>query len=289
PADALRWLRILLDVTARMRRSSRARVHLEIALAEMAALPKAVDLGRMLERLREEGGTGRGASHRAVTDEAAGNRRPRPQGGASLAPGATDPWRSASGSDAGGRMPPAVAPAVVAESANGPRGALGGATVLGTAEETCPDFEGGWQQVVARIGREKAFLGSCLHESCVTGLVDGRLQIALQDTNGFKREQVERPANRRLILRVIEEVLGRPLGICIIGRGEPAASGKQRKAANSLVSGERRTRAHDEIRDEGSQEAGSAAAPRGTAAQSAEARVKRIARLMDGDIVGPAL
>ena len=198
PADGLRWLRILLDVAARMRRSPHGRVHLEVALAEMAALPRAVDLGALLERVR-----GMEAS-------------PAP-----AAPAADPP------------APPAA--------------------VSGDA-----DLAARWEEVVARIRREKAFLGSCLHESRALSITEGRLVVGLADTNGFKREQIDKPANKRYVQHVIEEIFGRPLGL----RWADAAA------------------------------APPAAEPKGEAQKPAAAtghdRVRRIADLLDGDIIGPA-
>jgi DNA polymerase-3 subunit gamma/tau len=199
PADALRWLRILLDVAARMRRSPHGRVHLEVALAEMAALPRAVELAALLDRLRAGEAPARAAAPAEAVPEA--RERPAPSGDAGL-------------------------------------GEL-------------------WETAVARIRREKAFLGSCLDGSRVEGIADGRLVVSLSDTNGFKREQVEKPANRRYVQQVVEETFGRPLGLRWAGdAGEPPAP--EVKGA-----------------------AGAKPAP-------GRERARRIAELLDGDIIGPA-
>ncbi|MFH1145260.1 MAG: DNA polymerase III subunit gamma/tau, partial [Candidatus Eisenbacteria bacterium] len=82
PADGLRWLRILLDIGPRMRRSPHGRVHLEVALAEMAALPKAVELARVLERLQSQGCEGpEGPSRPERGNPPAGRASPEPRGG----------------------------------------------------------------------------------------------------------------------------------------------------------------------------------------------------------------
>lgn len=195
PADALRWLRILLDVTARIKRSAHARVHLEVALAEMASLPRAVDLGALLANL---GGEAEGPT-------------PEPPARKAHAPRVRE-------------RPPA---------------------------SSAGDLTATWERVVARIRAEKAFLASCLEESQALGMKGGRLQIALADANGFKRDQVEKPANRRYILAVLEELAGRPLGIRLTASDtSPAPQVRERPATSD--------------------------------------RAQHIADLMDGDIVGPA-
>jgi DNA polymerase-3 subunit gamma/tau len=219
PGDALRWLRILLDVAARMRRSPHGRVHLEVALAEMASLPRAVDLAEVLERLR--------AGEKAL---------------ASATPAA-----------------PAGAEAPGAAAAVAPAGD--------------PQLAPLWEQVVARVRQEKAFLGSCLIESRALAIQEGRLVVALSDTNGFKKEQIEKPANRRCLLVLIEEIFGQSLGLRLADANAAAASGAGAAARPAPEP--------------------APGAPEGPAAdpkprEKGRERVKRIAELLDGDIIGPA-
>ncbi len=218
PADALRWLRILLDVAARMRRSAHARVHLEVALSEMAALPRSVDLASVLEHLRK--GT---------------------LPSSAPAPPVTAAPRATAGAERG------PAPETIAQASQPPN-----------------EYATAWGEVVARVRREKAFLGSCLHESVVTGFAEGCLLVVLADANGFKREQVEKPSNRRYILRVIEETLGRPAGLRVV-----EATGSRAAAPAESPP----------------QEAGATQKPRTAGRRD---RVREIADLIDGDIIGPA-
>jgi DNA polymerase-3 subunit gamma/tau len=232
PGDALRWLRILLDVAARMRRSPHGRVHLEVALAEMASLPRAVDLAEVLERLR----AGETAVASAPVSSAAVPARER--GGAAPA------------SAASGEAP--VAPAAPAGD---------------------PELAPRWEQVIARVRQEKAFLGSCLLESRVLSIAEGRLVVQLSDTNGFKKEQIEKPANRRYLLVVIEEVFGQSLGLRLADASAAVATGAAAPAGPAAPP------------------APAAAEPKTAAAKPREKgreRVKRIAELLDGDIIGPA-
>jgi len=222
PGDALRWLRILLDVAARMRRSPHGRVHLEVALAEMASLPRAVDLAEVLDRLRAGETAVSAAPASGVAIPAA---RPRPAGD--------------------------------------------------------PQLAGLWEQVVARARSEKAFLGSCLLASWVLGIAEGRLTVALSDTNGFKKEQIEKPANRRYLQLVIEEIFGQSLGLRWSDGGEgaaPDAVGGTAPAAAAATEPE----ATGAARPAESKNAD--AKPR----EKGRDRVKRIAQMLDGDIIGPA-
>lgn len=250
PADALRWLRILLDVCARMRRSAHGRVHLEVALAEMACLPRAVDLGRVLARLRETATPGKPSGPNSAGAGSAGSLPPGHARGA-------------------GRVREEAALVDELKAPVRPRErrvpeAGGGRGAPGDPGHAAGDLAHAWAQIVNRVRGEKAFLGSCLHESRLMGLKDGRLIIALDDANGFKCDQVEKPANRRFILRVVEEVLGCPMGIRTLSGSEAAALPEQQAA--------------------GGPEKGA-----GAASHRLQNGAQRIARLMDGDIVGPAL
>ncbi len=259
PADALRWLRILLDVAGHMRRSAHARIHLEVALAEMASLPRAVDLGQVLKKLKS---TPSAAPPASPAGTGQGHGSP-PAGRAPESPQAsgrseTPPTASAQLSPSGG-APPTVDVSALSQV---------------------------WQQIVERTRTEKAFLGSCLCDSKVVGIRQGRAQIVLDDANGFKRDQVEKPSNRRFILRAMEELLGRPLGIQVVKGATPPAGG----GADSPAAGEARpsyAAPPPASRQDGPPQP---AVPKTPEPQNpARTDVKRIADLMDGDIIGPAM
>ena len=268
PADALRWLRILLDVAAHMRRSAHARIHLEVALAEMASLPRAVDLGQVLKKLQSTPSAAPPTSpadpRRDVGNPPAS--RPRARGGK----------RSSEPPPAGGRSErPPAAGAQPSAGAGAPQ------TMDVSALSQV------WHQIVERTRTEKAFLGSCLCDSKVVGIRQGRVQIFLDDANGFKRDQVEKPSNRRFILRAMEELLGRPLGIQVVKDTRPPDQG----SAPSPAAGEARPSYGSP--PPATRQSGP---PRSTPPpQTAEPQnptrtdAKRIADLMDGDIIGPAI
>ena len=245
PAEALRWLRIMLDAAARMRRSAHGRVHLEVALVEMAALPRSVDLGSVLEKLRKDTG--------GSTKDSDGSTR----SGAA-------PARASGGST---------------ETGDGSTRATGVADA---------DQQAAWDRVLSKVRGERAFLGSCLHDSRVVGIDSGRVLVVLDDINGFKREQVEKPANRRFVLRIMEEVFGRPVGFRLVGgadapkRDVPKRVDASAGSASSAVGG-----ASSVAERAGEAEPDRTPQPRGGQTESATERVRKIAEMMNGDIIGP--
>jgi hypothetical protein len=144
----------------------------------------------------------------------------------------------------------------------------------------------GWALVLERVRKERAFLGSCLHASRPLRVEEGRLCVWVDDANGFKCEQVEKPANRRFVLRVIEETYRQPLGLRLLNSAvepslPPGAVVAGPVAAAPVVAG---SAAGDAVA------ADTPRPPRAARAGEEEghARVREIADLLDGDIIGPA-
>jgi DNA polymerase-3 subunit gamma/tau len=252
PAEALRWLRIMLDAAARMRRSAHGRVHLEVALVEMAALPRSVDLGSVLEKLRKDMGGSAKDSDRST----------RAGTGPARAPGGSTETGDSSGR-AGGDSTRAA----------------------GVADA---DQQAAWDRVLSKVRGERAFLGSCLHDSRAVGIDNGRVLVVLDDINGFKRDQVEKPANRRFVLRIMEEVFGRSVGFRLVNdadapkRDVPKRVDASAGSASSAVGG-----ASAVAERVGETQPDRAPQPRGGQTESATERVRKIAEMMNGDIIGP--
>jgi len=279
PGDALRWLRLLLDAAAAMRRSGHGRVHLELALAEMAALPRAVDLATLLAHLRSAPAGGASAA-------APGSETPARAPGAPAGPRARPASGRAQGPGGGGTAL-AAPPAIPGEQGAGEGSAASGITVVPLGTPEADELLRTWGQVVERLRRERAFLGSCLHSSRPMCIEQGRLLVALDDTNGFKSEQIEKPANRRLILRLIEESYHQALGLRLV-RGPRAGAAAGADAAVAP--------AEPALPPAAAAPPGSAAGagavrespPVAEDAVDGRARVRRIAELLDGDIIGPS-
>lgn len=342
--DALRYLRWMLDAAAAQRRSAHGRVHLELALAEMAALPRAVDLAALLARLRgapgerAEGAAGGSGAPGAAAGAGAGTGTGPASGGAGRS---AAPQRRVTGAgDAGAargfsRAHATDGAAEVGESEAAEGGFGEGvrapeAVPLGTPQ--ADRLLSQWALLLDRLRKERAFLGSCLHASRPLSIEAGRLRIALEDVNGFKSEQIEKPANRKLILRLIQEAYEEPLGLQIV-RGAPASpqvapgpapdAVRERPpetaepAANPGTGAPSVPRAAGPARGSGTPQGSSAphgqpvsdgagctggprarGGPGAAAGREAEgarpteeegrARVRAIADLLDGDIIGPA-
>jgi DNA polymerase III subunit gamma/tau len=257
PADALRWLRIMLDVTTSMRQSSHPRVHLEVALVEMATLPKAIDLGRVVDKLHQLSVSAPAIGQPQATYQAP----PRPA--ASPVASVPAPAQAAA---------PQTRPAKQAEP-------------IATGSDAV-EFAQRWPQVINQIMTRKAFLGSCIQDSRVVGYKDGRLQIALEDVNGFKADQVKTPPNRRLVMQAIEEVYGTPMGFKLVeaGSAPPPAAAPTKAPAVQPPPTVAEQPAAPPVRPEPEKpmnQGGESYTPRDQARQIAEE--------LDGDIIGPAL
>ncbi len=294
PADALRWLRILLDVCVLMRQSAHARVHLEVALVEMASLPRAVDLGRVVDKLQQTVIT-QGGCTAPVNQPPGGSVQSKASNSTSI------------------QTPPQIP---ISKSTSPPPVSTGPPPGDETGQITQA-----WQEVIEKVRNQKAFLGSCLFESRVVGYRDGRIQIALADAHGFKGDQVKKPANRRLIMLAIEEVLGKPIGLQLLDdtstiapaldpvaaeppRVDPALpensapaepAGADKRIADSQRSVKQKNRntnpdLHSDLKAGGGSTArqNPSGNPEGDA-YSPKDQAHRVAEQLDGDIIGPAL
>ena len=278
PADALRWLRILLDTGPRMRRSPHSRVHLELALAEMAALPRSVELARLLERL------GPGGCCEA-----------KPQGaGASASEAGTQAPGAEAGAPGDHREPRA------SDAAAHPKAPRKPAAGAAPGDSQPHSLQADWERLLGLMRQGRAFLASCLHESRAVEIAEGRLIVHLDDPNGFKREQLEKPTNRRQVLRWIEEAFGQPLGIKFVDAAAASQAGKApeaeagpREAAAPPAEGGPAGRVSDgpgrrQVGGGAGRQPSPGVGPGAEDARPGKARVREIADLVDGDIIGPA-
>jgi DNA polymerase-3 subunit gamma/tau len=195
--DLLRHCRLALEATSQMRRSGYPRAHLEVALAEMCALPTALELRRFLDATRKHAGPGEIV---ASSGPVVPSTPPPPTG----PPGPA--IRVRDGGAASARTGDA-------------RAAVASAAVVSTAAVSVDGDP--WVLMLQMLGARRAALGATLNGSAVLGEEERILRVAVPRLGAFQKGQIEKPANRQLIMELIREAFGRPLGV----RFEPALEG----------------------------------------------------------------
>ena len=240
--DLLRHCRLALEATSQMRRSGYPRAHLEVALAEMCALPTALELRRFLDATRKHAGPG----EMVASSGSAVPVAPAPTGLSS--PGLSSPGLSSPGPSSGGSASPAVsvstvgstspaalvspgrtstAPPPAGLAAPVPQVCDGGAVSDQAGNvPTAASVEGApWVLMLQMLGARRAALGATLNGSAVMGEEERILRVAVPRFGAFQKSQLDKPANRQLIMELIREAFGRPLGV----RFEPAPEGDGRR------------------------------------------------------------
>ena len=214
-----------------MRRSGYPRAHLEVALAEMCALPTALELRRFLDATRKHAGPGetvRRASGAGAPPRLSRRRAP-PAGPArsGLAAAAATPVRRrtpgpVSGCRRAGSAPDATPPARRARRAgrgSSRRRPSAGRPVGRAGPPPWTATRG--SSMLQMLGARRAALGATLNGSAVTGEEERILRVAVPRFGAFQKGQLEKAANKQLIMELIQETFGRPLGV----RFEPAPEG----------------------------------------------------------------
>ncbi len=297
PSDLIRQLHIAMETAARMRRSGFPRVLLEVAVAEICLLPRALDLTTWL-RDPSAAPTSHGPqsptppsmpppapSSPASTPVRTAGARPAPA--SHSRPSAPPPTAGPSShqppsAGSSSAQPPSAGPSSPGPNASGsasasmamaePAGAV--STAVGTeappaAEEVQPEtvpagVDAAWPTAILLVRRKRPALSAALIGSAVVGEEGGYLKVRLAaGATPFQRESLEAPENRATIQAAIQEAYGRPIGWRIEMGAAPAS------AAGS----------------------GTGTAPAGpppSGARSNLADIQRIAQQMDGEIMGPA-
>ncbi len=159
-----------------------------------------------------------------------------------------------------------------------------------------------WVLLLQMLGARRAALGATLSGSAVLGEEERILKVAVPRYGAFQKGQLEKTANRQLIMELIRETFGRPLGV----KFEPAPPGA------GPESGAPGGAAADPDRATGVAGPGSASAPNGAATAGADQGgnasgakrprgksiaeaptaspegIRRIVDLFGGDVIGPA-
>jgi DNA polymerase III subunit gamma/tau len=287
PADLIRQLHIAMETAARMRRSGFPRVLLEVALAEICLLPRAVDLTAWLRNPGAAGATPQATG--SVTGAAPSAPSSMPPSVPSSVPSSApqSPTPPPMPPPASAAPPPRPArPASSARSTAGPRSSttppkamveaepFGDSPVAVTTEappvpetateEIAPELADPWAAVIQLVRRKRPALSASLLGSAVVGEDGGYLRVHLAaGATPFQRESLESPENRAAVQAAIQEAYGRAVGWRVEQGAAPASAMQATRPVD-------------------------APSPTSSGARSNLADIQRIARHMDGEIIGPA-
>jgi DNA polymerase III subunit gamma/tau len=232
-ADLARLLGIVLVAGREMRKSEFPRVHLELAMVEMAELPTAADLGRLLDRLdalappasstapgRGPTGIGTSGAARAEGSGTRGGHRNPEAAGMSRAPERADaeepaPPRPERPAQAATAPPASFAPGTVGDSAAEDSAAVGDPPATG-------DPTAVWPTIVSRVRARKASLASILADAMSVELAAGVLRVRFGSS--FHRQKLAEPRNRELLTEEVRAVCGRGVRFEIEAGERPAPS-----------------------------------------------------------------
>jgi DNA polymerase III subunit gamma/tau len=213
-ARASRALDVLLGKRAHLRAGADGTLVLEAAAVELARLPQARDLDRLIEALKARGPATPAPVSPAPRPDArgpvpaAGPRSAAPPGGPAPRALAVVPGPAA----ALPRFAPvaaAVAPPVA------PAAADAGPTLDLVRER--------WDAFAEVAGRRDVRLRDALRRATLTGVADGRMRLALQRSDAMARATLERPEMVRAFRQAAREVLGAELAPAVETLADGAA------------------------------------------------------------------
>lgn len=270
-ADVLRHCRLAMEAANQMRRSAYPRVHLEVALAEMCALPRSVELRRFIEVARG-------------------------QLGAAPATSATPaPLASTSPSTSAATMETTLPPTSTAAVASTPISKKGTATTGTPTPVREPEpssdrvedpmvanearnppsaisSEDPWLRVLHAVGSARPAIAATLVGS--SAVCEGtELRVFVADWNPFRRDQLDRKEAKRLVSEIVAKEYAAALTVRFLA-GAPAGSEMRVPALGANPA-------------PGS-DPGSTNADGGAPGAASPERIRRIADLFDGDVIGPA-
>ena len=198
--DLLRLIKIASDTENLIRKSSNARLHLEVALIRMIKITKSMQLSDLLSQFQEAKKKSELSTPLQDTKKVQPNT---PSSSAPLPPSysssQTKPVASApqNANDSSAPAPSETANEIKIESQE---------EETTSADITFEEIEKKWPDVLDRVKRTKIALGSLLTEGWPTRLEGIRLELAFDSKNGFHIASVERQAPA--IEEVLQEVFG---------------------------------------------------------------------------------
>jgi len=188
--DLLRLIKIASDTDNLVRRSSNARVHLEVALVKMIKLSKSVQLSQLLEKFDEI---------KKKPDVISESQSPQ---STYVRPSQRRPLFEKTAST----FQPPSAKTDTKDKTEQIRETEGEPSSTSPISVTLKEIENRWQEILEAVKREKIALGSFLSEGWPTRLEGTILEITFGANNGFHINSVQR--NQNVIHAIIEKILG---------------------------------------------------------------------------------
>lgn len=212
--DSLRHIKVVTEARERLRRSANARLLLETALLKMIRMTPAVELEKVLDAIQQ--GPAPATPGQATPGE----------------PAKKKPSQQKVESSSGYRFIPQVAP----QKANGglfehmsptksATPVVDAAQIPVMRAQAAPevilhDVQSQWQRIVEQVSAKRISLGSFLTAGMPCGFVDGTLEIAFAQENGFHINSIN---NQRLLIQeTIQHLTGHAVRI-ICRRDENSA------------------------------------------------------------------
>jgi len=196
-ADLLRLINIASRASQVVRKSILPRLHLEMAVVEMAYLDSTMELSELLERLeRLESGLP-GAPAGRSSESAARPSRATESSEQAEPPRVTEPSRPRESSR----------PAEPARAADEPK-APSGPPLPGLAE-----VRKSWKEIRARIEARKKGLGVWLSECTVHSMSGAKVVLAFPEEKDFQLKLADTKANKKIIEDEVHEVMKARLGV----------------------------------------------------------------------------
>jgi DNA polymerase-3 subunit gamma/tau len=228
--DALRLIRMTVEIADSLRTSEYPWVHLEIGVVEMASLDRVAEIGALISAMQAGGPPDPGGQAR---------RAPSPAPKSAPKPGAA-PSTSGRGSSGGssGTIARAMAPSkaasspepeptsvsepVAAEAAPAPVSNPTPDIKLVPSESPAPDRTEPfalpnevWTAALDQLKDRKPLLWSILSQGDLGPVSGGKLPFLLDAKHGFHLEQLREPAHVKLIEDCLLGVYDRPLTFCV--------------------------------------------------------------------------
>lgn len=227
--DLLRLIKIASDAENLIRKSSNARLHLEVALIRMIKLTKSVQLSDLLSQFEE-------AKKKTDVSTEHHSQTPRPQKPQQATPSpqnsipsqqSTAPPTPAQTSTPTPGTPVGTAPSTVEQPAQAreftppqsdiqraekphsdptPDSSPAQSEASTTVTISLEDIEAKWPDIVAKVKRTKVALGALLTEGWPTRVEGHTIELGFDSKNGFHITSVERQISA--VEEVIQDVLG---------------------------------------------------------------------------------